>query len=92
MQSTRMNLLLLFSRIALAPDEQALTVSQWWKLPLLREEISRVHLYSPAQLCERFGIRQYDHIAAYGLDFAPEKTEEIMAEACEKARALARTY
>ena len=44
------------------------------------------------QLCERFGIRQYDHIAAYGLDFAPEKTEEIMAEACEKARALARTY
>ena len=56
MQSTRMNLLLLFSRIALAPDEQALTVSQWWKLPLLREEISRVHLYSPAQLCERFGF------------------------------------
>ena len=51
-----MNLLLLFSRIALAPDEQALTVSQWWKLPLLREEISRVHLYSPAQLCERFGF------------------------------------
>ena len=43
------------------------------------------------QLCERFGIRQYDHIAAYGLDFAPEKTEEIMAEACEQARALART-
>lgn len=55
MQSTRMNLLLLFSRIALAPDEQALTISQWWRLPLLREEISRVHLYSPAQLCERYG-------------------------------------
>ncbi len=55
MQSTRMNLLLLFSRIALAPDEQALTVSQWWRLPLLREEISRIHLYSPAQLCERYG-------------------------------------
>lgn len=55
MQSTRMNLLLLFSRVALAPDEQALTVSQWWRLPLLREEISRIHLYSPAQLCERYG-------------------------------------
>ena len=42
MQSTRMNLLLLFSRVGLPPEDQALTVSQWWKLPLLREEISRV--------------------------------------------------
>ena len=55
MQSTRMNLLLLFSRVGLPPEEQALTISQWWKLPLLREEISRIHLYSPAQLCERYG-------------------------------------
>lgn len=55
MQSTRMNLLLLFSRVGLPPEEQALTISQWWRLPLLREEISRVHLYSPAQLCERYG-------------------------------------
>ena len=50
-----MNLLLLFSRVGLPPEEQALTISQWWKLPLLREEISRIHLYSPAQLCERYG-------------------------------------
>ncbi len=50
-----MNLLLLFSRVGLPPEEQALTISQWWRLPLLREEISRVHLYSPAQLCERYG-------------------------------------
>lgn len=56
MQSTRMNLLLLFSRVGLPPEEQALTISQWWRLPLLRKEISRIHLYSPAQLCERFGF------------------------------------
>ena len=92
MQSTRMNLLLLFSRVGLPPEEQALTVSQWWKLPLLREEISRVHLYSPAQLCERFGIKEYRHVEAYGLDIEPEKSGEIMQAACDKARELAKVF
>ena len=53
----RMNLLLLFSRVGLPPEEQALSIARWWATPLLREEISRIHLYSPAQLCERYGER-----------------------------------
>lgn len=56
MQSVRMNLLLLFSRVALGPEESALSVARWWSTPLLREEIGRVHLFSPRQLCERYGV------------------------------------
>ena len=44
------------------------------------------------QLSERFGIREFFHVDAYGLDIEPEKSEAIMAEACEKARALARDF
>lgn len=55
MPCTRMNLLLLFTRIALPEEERALSPSRWWSMPLLRQEIGHIHLYSPAQLAERFG-------------------------------------
>lgn len=44
------------------------------------------------QLSRRFGIREFHHVAAYGLDLDPAESGAIMAEACEKARALARTF
>ena len=44
------------------------------------------------QLSERFGIREFYHVDAYGLDIEPEKSEAIMAEACDKARALAKEF
>ena len=44
------------------------------------------------ELSKRFGIQEFHHVAAYGLDLEPEKSEAIMAEACEKARALARDF
>ena len=44
------------------------------------------------QLSDRFGIREFYHVDAYGLDIEPEKSEAIMAEACDKARALAREF
>lgn len=44
------------------------------------------------QLCDRFGIPGYEYVTAYGLDIEPEKSEEIMRTACEKARELARTF
>ena len=44
------------------------------------------------QLSERFGIREFYHVDAYGLDIEPEKSEVIMAAACDKARALAREF
>ena len=44
------------------------------------------------QLSERFGIREFHHVDAYGLDIEPEKSESIMAAACDKARALAKSF
>ena len=44
------------------------------------------------KLCERFGIREFHHVDAYGLDIEPERSGAIMAQACEKARALAREF
>ena len=44
------------------------------------------------QLTQRFGIKEFHHVDAYGLDFAPERGAEIMGGACEKARQLARTF
>ena len=44
------------------------------------------------QLSERFGIREFYHVDAYGLDIEPEKSEAIMAEACDKARELAKSF
>ena len=44
------------------------------------------------KLCERFGIREFHHVDAYGLDIEPERSGAIMAEACEKALALAREF
>jgi FMN-dependent NADH-azoreductase len=44
------------------------------------------------QLTQRFGIKEFYHVDAYGLDFEPERTEEIMGVACDKARALARDF
>ncbi|WP_295693912.1 NAD(P)H-dependent oxidoreductase [uncultured Oscillibacter sp.] len=44
------------------------------------------------QLCAMFGIPAFDYVFAGGLDLDPAKTEEILAEACEKARRLAETF
>ena len=44
------------------------------------------------QLSQRFGIREYSHVEAYGLDIQPEKSAGIMQEACDKARELARSF
>ena len=44
------------------------------------------------QLCVMFGIPAFDYVFAGGLDLDPAKTEEILAEACEKARRLAETF
>lgn len=44
------------------------------------------------QLCRRFGIPEFRHVEAYGLDTRPEEGEAIMAAACGKARALAETF
>ena len=44
------------------------------------------------QLCDMFGIPAFDYVFAGGLDLDPAKTEEILAEACEKARRLAETF
>ena len=44
------------------------------------------------QLSERFGIREFYHVDAYGLDIEPEKSGEIMQAACDKARELAKTF
>ena len=44
------------------------------------------------QLCERFGIKEYRHVEAYGLDIEPEKSGEIMKAACDKARELAKVF
>ena len=44
------------------------------------------------QLCDMFGIPAFHYVFAGGLDLDPAKTEEILAEACEKARRLAETF
>ena len=44
------------------------------------------------QLAAMFGIGGFDDVFAGGLDLTPEKTEQIMAEACKKARTLARKF
>ena len=44
------------------------------------------------QLCRRFGIPEFRHVEAYGLDTRPEEGEAIMAAACEKARELAKSF
>ena len=44
------------------------------------------------QLCRRFGIKEFCHVEAYGLDTRPEEGEAIMAAACEKAKKLAETF
>ena len=44
------------------------------------------------QLCQRFGIKEFFHVEAYGLDTRPEEGEAIMAAACEKAKELAETF
>ena len=44
------------------------------------------------QLCRRFGIPEFRHVEAYGLDTRPEEGEAIMAAACEKAKKLAETF
>ena len=44
------------------------------------------------QLCRRFGIKEFCHVEAYGLDTRPEEGEAIMVAACEKAKKLAETF
>ncbi len=44
------------------------------------------------RLCQRFGIPEFYHVEAYGLDTRPQEGAAIMAAACEKARALAETF
>ena len=44
------------------------------------------------QLSQRFGIKEYHHVGAYGLDIESEKSQEIIDDACEKARELAKTF
>ena len=44
------------------------------------------------QLSQRFGIREYHLVGEYGLDIDPDKTQEIIDAACEKARELAKNF
>ena len=44
------------------------------------------------QLCAMFGIPRFDYVFAGGLDLDPAKTEEVLAAACEKARAAAQAF
>ena len=44
------------------------------------------------QLCAMFGIPAFSYVFAGGLDLDPAKTEEILTEACEKARRLAEDF
>lgn len=44
------------------------------------------------QLCAMFGIPRFDFVFAGGLDVDPAKVPEIMAEACDRARALGREF
>ena len=44
------------------------------------------------QLASMCGIPQFDYVFAGGLDLDPEKAPEIMAAACERARALGRDF
>lgn len=44
------------------------------------------------QLSAMFGIPRFDHVFAGGLDIDPAKVPEIMVAACEKARALGRSF
>ena len=44
------------------------------------------------RLCQRFGIPEFYHVEAYGLDTRPQEGGAIMAAACEKARALVETF
>ena len=39
-----------------------------------------------------FGIGRFDDVFGGGLDLDPAKTEEILTEACEKARRLAEDF
>ena len=43
-------------------------------------------------LCAMFGIPAFSYVFAGGLDLDPAKTEEILTEACEKARRLAEDF
>lgn len=87
MQSARMNLLLLFSRVALGAEDSALTTARWWSTPLLREEIDRVHLYSPGQLCERYGTPMGLQMARL-LNRADEALRELTRYAAEGVYSL----
>ena len=42
--------------------------------------------------CAMFGIPAFSYVFAGGLDLDPAKTEEILTEACEKARRLAEDF
>ena len=44
------------------------------------------------QLAAMFGAPRFDYVFAGGLDVDPERVPEIMAAACERARALARDF
>ena len=61
-------------------------------LHLLASYLRRLPVRGRTHHPDRFGIQEFHHVAAYGLDLEPEKSEAIMAEACEKARALARDF
>lgn len=87
MQSRRMNLLLLFSRVALEPGEQPLSVARWWNTPLLREEIDRIHLLSPGQLRERYGAETALRLVRL-LNRAEEARRELVRYAAEDVYSL----
>ena len=44
------------------------------------------------QLCAMFGIPRFDYVFAGGLDVDPAQVPSILADACERARALGRAF
>ena len=44
------------------------------------------------QLCKMFGIPEFQYVFAGGLDLDPAKAPEILAQSCEKARAIAEKF
>jgi len=56
MDRREFNLLLLFSRAGIDPDMRPLSSAFWWRCEAIRQAIEHVHLWSPAQLCQSFGV------------------------------------
>ncbi len=56
------------------------------------EQADSVGVLHWRQLCALFGIPRFDAVFAGGLDAAPDRTEELLAAGCARARQLAEEF